>query len=46
LFIKNYSSELDDYGLSVDDIKAAARKALGYFSNPDIRRWLVEIRDF
>jgi hypothetical protein len=45
LFIKHCSPELDNYGLSLDDIKAAARKALGYFGSIDIRRWLVEIRD-
>lgn len=42
-FMKHYQSEIKDYGLSKDDIKASVLKALGSIGNPDIRKWLVEI---
>lgn len=43
MFIVNNRSELNNYGLTVDKILSATRKALGYYDNKNIRRWLVEI---
>lgn len=45
LFIKNSRNELTNYGLTIDKISNAIMKALGYYNNKNIRRWLVEIQD-
>lgn len=43
LFVKNHSPELDDYGVSIGDIKNAVNKVLGHFGRGGVRDWLAEI---
>lgn len=42
-FIQAYSDKVVEYGFNITEIKKSATKALGYFSDKNIRQWLVEI---
>ncbi|TMV43044.1 competence protein CoiA [Paenibacillus mesophilus] len=42
-YMERHRSELDDYGLSFDEVKRHINYALGRVGNPDIRKWLVEV---
>lgn len=42
-FIKQNSGELDKHGFRIEDLKSMATRSLGKISNPNIRKWLVEI---
>jgi hypothetical protein len=45
-FMKNHYDRVEEYGFDIQEIKKAATKALGYFSDRNIRWWLVEIESF
>lgn len=42
-YLKVHRGELEDYGLTLTEVKNAVRYALGKISEPKIREWLVEI---
>lgn len=42
-YLKSFPNDLYKYNLSIPSIKNAAKKALGYISNKNIREWLTEI---
>ncbi|ASA20083.1 competence protein CoiA family protein [Paenibacillus donghaensis] len=44
-FLKLHRRELEDYGLTLLDVKKWVRYALGKINDPKIRMWLVEIED-
>ncbi|MDP4092548.1 MAG: hypothetical protein Q8920_04235 [Bacillota bacterium] len=42
-YLRNKSSELKGFGISIGQIKQATTRALGHTRNTELRRWLVEI---
>lgn len=44
-YLKQHKGELEDYGLSLTEVKRWVRYALGKISEPKIRTWLVEIEE-
>ncbi|WP_176462619.1 competence protein CoiA family protein [Paenibacillus odorifer] len=44
-YLKVHRHELEDYGLTITEVKNWVRYALGKISEPKIRKWLVEIEE-